>query len=53
MAREVVAAISGKDPKEALDTVAEAWDETTEKIGVDAQRETYRVWAEKPSAYRN
>ena len=53
LAREVVAAISGKDPKEALDTVAEAWDETTEKIGVDAQREAYRVWAEKPSAYRD
>lgn len=52
MAREVVAAIGGKDPKEALDDVASAWDATTEKVGVDAQREAYRVWSSKPSAYR-
>ncbi len=53
MAREVVAAIAGKDPKEALDDVAAMWDETTEKIGVDKQREAYRVWASKASAYRD
>ncbi len=53
MARQVVAAIGGKDPKQALDDVAAMWDETTEKIGIDAQREAYRIWAEKPSAYRD
>lgn len=52
LAREVVAAIGGKDPKEALDDAAAAWDATTEQVGVDKQREAYKVWASKASAYR-
>jgi multiple sugar transport system substrate-binding protein len=52
MGRAVVAAIGGKDPKEALDELAAEWDMITEEIGVDTQREAYLVWASKPSAYR-
>ena len=52
MARAVVAAIGGEDPKAALDALAAEWDQITESVGVDKQREAYKVWAAKPSAYR-
>jgi multiple sugar transport system substrate-binding protein len=52
MGRAVVAAIGGKDPKQALDDLAAEWDALTEQIGVDRQREAYLAWAAKPSAYR-
>ena len=52
MGRAVVAAIGGKDPKEALDDLAAEWDGLTEQIGVDRQKEAYLEWAQKPSAYR-
>jgi multiple sugar transport system substrate-binding protein len=52
MARAVVAAIGGKDPKQALDDLAVEWDGLTEQIGVDRQKEAYAAWASKPSAYR-
>ena len=52
MGRAVVAAIGGKDPKQALDELAAEWDGCTEQIGVDRQKEAYLDWAAKPSAYR-
>jgi multiple sugar transport system substrate-binding protein len=52
MARAVIAAIGGEDPKAALDALAAEWDQITETVGVDKQREAYKVWAAKPSAYR-
>jgi multiple sugar transport system substrate-binding protein len=52
MARAVNAAIGGEDPKTALDNMAAEWDQITQAVGVDKQREAYKVWASKPSAYR-
>ncbi|MFO1039593.1 MAG: sugar ABC transporter substrate-binding protein [Geminicoccaceae bacterium] len=52
MSRAVISAIGGTDPKEALDALAAEWDQLTESIGVDKQREVYKAWAAKPSAYR-
>src|SRR5262245_8934100 len=52
MARAVNAAIGGEDPKTALDNMATEWDQITQAVGVDKQREAYKVWASKPSAYR-
>ena len=46
------AAIGGKDPKQALDDLAAEWDQLTEQIGVDRQREAYTAWAATPAAYR-
>ncbi len=43
--------MSGGDPQEELDGVADKWDALTEKVGVDAQREAYMEWASKPAAY--
>jgi multiple sugar transport system substrate-binding protein len=52
MSRAVIAAIGGEDPKAALDAMAAEWDKLTEEVGVDKQREAYKAWAAKPSAYR-
>jgi multiple sugar transport system substrate-binding protein len=50
--RAVNAAIGGKDPQQALDDLAAEWDQLTEQIGVDRQREAYTAWAAQPAAYR-
>ncbi len=50
--RAVNAALGGEDIKTALDGMAAEWDQITESIGADKQREVYKVWAAKPSAYR-
>jgi len=42
---------SGEDPQAILDDVARQWDEVTDRVGVDAQREAYADWASKPNAY--
>lgn len=52
MSRAVLDAISGADPKEALDALATEWDALTDEIGVDRQRAAYDAWRAKPSAYR-
>jgi multiple sugar transport system substrate-binding protein len=44
---------AGDDPQAILDDIAAQWDETTEQVGVDAQREAYADWAGKPNAYPN
>ena len=41
----------GEDPKTILDDIAAAWDDITQRIGVDKQREAYKAWASKPNAY--
>ena len=52
MARAVNSAIGGEDPQTALDAMAAEWDQITQQVGVEKQREAYKVWASKPSAYR-
>lgn len=42
---------AGDDPKTILDDVAASWDKTTERIGVDRQKDVYLDWAGKPNAY--
>jgi multiple sugar transport system substrate-binding protein len=44
---------AGDDPQAILDDIAASWDETTEQVGVDAQRAAYADWAGKPNAYPN
>jgi multiple sugar transport system substrate-binding protein len=51
LARAVIAAIGGVPPQQAFDDLAKQWDEITEQVGLDKQKEAYRVWAAKPSAY--
>jgi multiple sugar transport system substrate-binding protein len=43
----------GDDPQAILDDIAAQWDATTERVGVDRQREAYADWASKPNAYPN
>jgi multiple sugar transport system substrate-binding protein len=42
---------AGDDPKAILDDVAAQWDDITQRIGVDKQKEAYLDWASKPNAY--
>lgn len=42
---------AGDDPKDILDDVADTWNQTTQKIGVDKQKAVYDDWAAKPNAY--
>lgn len=51
LTRAVVSALAGGNARDALERAAEEWDELTEEIGVDDQREAYTQWAEKPGAY--
>jgi multiple sugar transport system substrate-binding protein len=51
LSRAIQSAISGMDPKAALDQCAQEWDQITEAVGVDAQRAAYEDWASKPNAY--
>lgn len=41
----------GDDPQTILNETAAAWDQVTERIGVDKQKEAYAAWAAKPNAY--
>jgi multiple sugar transport system substrate-binding protein len=49
--RMCTAVWAGEDPKAALDACAAEWDSTTEKLGVDAQRESYVQFKKQPGAY--
>ena len=42
---------AGEDPKTILDDVAAQWDDITQRVGVDKQKEAYLDWASKPNAY--
>ena len=49
--RMCTAVWAGQDPKAALDACAAEWDSTTEKLGVDPQRESYLNFKKQPGAY--
>jgi len=53
LTRAIVDALAGGNAKDALQKSAEEWDELTDDIGVDEQRESYKIWAAKPGAYPN
>jgi hypothetical protein len=36
--------MAGEDPQAALDTAAAAWEEITDRLGRDAQKEAYKQW---------
>jgi multiple sugar transport system substrate-binding protein len=42
---------AGEDPQTILNDVAAAWDQVTEKIGVDKQKAAYAAFAALPNAY--
>lgn len=42
---------AGDDPQGILDDIAATWNDITNRIGVDRQREAYQDWAAKPNAY--
>lgn len=44
---------AGESPQAVLDAVAAQWDQITERVGVDAQREAYATWSALPNAYPN
>ena len=46
-------AMAGEDPKTVMDDAAREWNDLTERVGVDKQREAYQTWAAKPNAYPN
>jgi len=41
-------AYAGKDPKAAMDEAAARWDEITDRLGVDSQKEHYNKWLTNP-----
>lgn len=46
------AAFTGKlPPEQALNHVARQWDQITQTVGVEKQRDYYREWTSKPFAY--
>jgi multiple sugar transport system substrate-binding protein len=49
--RMCTAVWAGEDPKAALEACAAEWDSTTEKLGVDPLRESYRQFKKQPGAY--
>ncbi|MBX6320997.1 MAG: extracellular solute-binding protein [Rhodospirillaceae bacterium] len=51
--RMCTAVWAGTDPKEALQKCAAEWDATTEKLGVDKQRDAYEQFKKLPGAYAN
>jgi multiple sugar transport system substrate-binding protein len=51
LTRAITQAMAGGDARSALEDAADEWDDLTDEIGVDAQREAYADWASKPGAY--
>jgi multiple sugar transport system substrate-binding protein len=51
LTRALQRAVAGTAPKTVLDELAREWDQITERTGVDAQREAYRIWSANPNAY--
>lgn len=48
--KAITAAYGGEDVTAALDDCAARWDEITERLGVDAQKEAYNQWLQNPWA---
>ena len=42
--KAITAAYAGTDPKAALDEAAVKWNEITDRLGRDAQKEAYAMW---------
>ncbi len=53
LTRAITTSLAGGDVRSALDQSAEEWNEITDEIGVDDQRDAYAIWASKPNAYPN
>jgi multiple sugar transport system substrate-binding protein len=49
--RMCTAVWAGEDPKTALQRAAAEWDATTERLGVDSQRDAYLQFVKLPGAY--
>ena len=49
--RMCTAVWAGEDPKTALQRAAAEWDATTQKLGVDNQREAYQQFVKLPGSY--
>jgi multiple sugar transport system substrate-binding protein len=49
--RMCTAVWAGQDPKAALQAAAAEWDATTQKLGVDSQREAYQQFLKLPGSY--
>ena len=52
MENAIQAAISGVDPKSALDESCEAADRVTKQIGIDKQKDSYAQFRAQANAYR-
>ncbi len=44
----ITSAFAGTDPQEALDQAAERWEEITDRLGRDSQRDAYIQWRQGP-----
>jgi multiple sugar transport system substrate-binding protein len=53
LGRAIISALSGSDPKTALDQAAAEWDALTQEIGIEEQKAAYLDWSSKPGAYPN
>jgi multiple sugar transport system substrate-binding protein len=51
MTKAISSLWTGEDPQAILDRMAGEFDAITERVGVDKQKEVYKVWAAKPGAY--
>jgi multiple sugar transport system substrate-binding protein len=51
--RMCTAVWAGSDPKGALKKAAAEWDRTTQKLGVDKQRDAYQQFLKLPGSYPN
>ena len=49
--RMCTAVWAGEEPKTALQRAAAEWDATTQKLGVDSQREAYQQFVKLPGSY--
>ena len=49
--RMCTAVWAGDDPKASLQKCAAEWDATTDKLGVDKQRDAYQQFKKLPGAY--
>ena len=51
MSRAISTLWTGQDPQTVLDQLAADFDDITERVGADRQRDIYQAWAAKPGAY--
>jgi multiple sugar transport system substrate-binding protein len=51
--RACTSAYAGTDPKSALDTAAQEWNDITDRLGVDSQRAAYEEWLKYKGATKD